>query len=252
MAHVLLLGGTTEARLLAAALAADSSGLRVTSSLAGRVAEPRLPAGEVRIGGFGGPDGLAAWLRAERVTAVVDATHPFAAAMSGNAAGAAAATGVPLLALRRPGWAEVPGDRWHRVPSLDAAAALLPALGRRVLLTSGRQGIGAFAHLDGLHFTARSVDPPEPPLPASLDVLLDRGPFSLDGERALLRGHRIDVVVTKDSGGAATAPKLTAARELGLPVVVVERPPLPPGVPAVPDVPAALAWLAGLAGLAGR
>ncbi|WP_344340698.1 precorrin-6A/cobalt-precorrin-6A reductase, partial [Kitasatospora putterlickiae] len=161
------------------------------------------------------------------------------------AAEAAAATGVPLLVLHRPGWAPVEGDRWHRVPSLAEAADLLPSLGRRVLLTSGRQGIGAFAHLDGLHFTARSVDPPEPPLPASLDVLLDRGPFTLDGERAVLREHRIDVVVTKDSGGAATAPKLTAARELGLPVVVVDRPPAPPGVPVAETVEAALAWLAG-------
>ncbi|MET8703723.1 cobalt-precorrin-6A reductase [Kitasatospora sp. NPDC004723] len=244
MTHVLLLGGTTEARALAAALAAGRPAVRVTSSLAGRVAEPRLPAGEVRIGGFGGPDGLAAWLRAQRADALVDATHPFAAAMSRNAAEAAAATGVPLLALRRPGWAPVPGDRWHRVPSLAAAAHLLPSLGRRVLLTSGRQGIGAFAHLDGLHFVARSVDPPEPPLPASLDVLLDRGPFTLDGERAVLREHRIDVVVTKDSGGAATAPKLTAARELGLPVVVVDRPPAPAGVPVAESVEAALAWLA--------
>ncbi|WP_329490701.1 cobalt-precorrin-6A reductase [Kitasatospora sp. NBC_01246] len=264
-AHLLVLGGTTEARALAAALASDpapedpgpgltrqgATGPRVTSSLAGRVAAPRLPAGEVRIGGFGGPDGLAAWLRAERVDAVVDATHPFAAVMSRNAALAAAATGVPLLALRRPGWSPVDGDRWHPVESLDAAAAVLPGLGRRVFLTTGRQGIGAFAHLDGLRFLARSVDPPEPPVPAALDVLLDRGPFTLDGERALLREHRIDVVVTKDSGGAATAPKLTAARELGLPVVVVERPAPPAGVPAAASVPAALDWLAAR-GLAPR
>ncbi|MFJ9604802.1 cobalt-precorrin-6A reductase [Kitasatospora sp. NPDC101176] len=242
MRHVLVLGGTTEGRALAAALA-ELPSLRVTSSLAGRVAEPRLPAGEVRIGGFGGPDGLAAWLRTERVAAVVDATHPFAAGMSRNAALAAAATGVPLLVLRRPGWAAVDGDRWHPVPSLAAAAELLPALGRRVFLTTGRQGIGTFAHLNGLHFLARSVDPPEPPLPTALEVLLDRGPFTLDGERALLRGHRIDVLVTKDSGGAATAPKLTAARELGLPVVVVERPPLPADVPVAPDVPTATHWL---------
>ncbi|MFJ3789787.1 cobalt-precorrin-6A reductase [Kitasatospora sp. NPDC090091] len=247
--HLLILGGTTEARALAAALA--GSPLRVTSSLAGRVAEPRLPAGEVRIGGFGGPDGLAAWLRAERVEAVVDATHPFAAAISGNAALAAAATGVPLLALRRPGWTAVAGDRWHPVADLDAAAAALPALGRRVFLTTGRQGIGTFAHLDGLHFLARSVDPPEPPMPTALDVLLDRGPFTLDGERALLREHRIDVLVTKDSGGAATAPKLTAARELGLPVVVVQRPAPPAGVPVAESVPAALGWL-GAHGLDGN
>ncbi|MEE1787341.1 cobalt-precorrin-6A reductase [Streptomyces sp. SP17BM10] len=245
--HVLILGGTTEGRALAGELAGHPD-LRVTSSLAGRVARPRLPAGEVRVGGFGGPDGLAAWLRAERVAAVVDATHPFAAGMSRNAAVAAAATGVPLLALRRPGWSPVDGDRWHPVPSLAAAAEALPALGRRVFLTTGRQGIATFAHLDGLHFTARSVDPPEPPLPSSLDILLDRGPFTLEGERELLREHRIDVLVTKDSGGAATAPKLTAARELGLPVVVVERPPLPDGVPVAPDVPGAVRWLAATAG----
>ncbi|MFF2141913.1 cobalt-precorrin-6A reductase [Kitasatospora sp. NPDC058190] len=239
--HVLILGGTTEGRALAAALVPSTR--RVTSSLAGRVAQPRLPAGEVRIGGFGGPDGLAAWLRAEGVDAVVDATHPFAAGISGNAALAAAATGVPLLVLRRPGFTPVDGDRWHPVSSLAAAAELLPGLGRRVFLTSGRQGIGAFAHLDGIHFLARSVDPPEPPLPSSLEVLLDRGPFTLDGERALLREHRIDVLVTKDSGGAATAPKLTAARELGLPVVVVERPPAPKGVPVAEDVEEALHWL---------
>ncbi|WP_369185898.1 cobalt-precorrin-6A reductase [Streptomyces sp. Y1] len=240
--HLLILGGTTEGRALAAALA-DRPGPRVTSSLAGRVAQPRLPAGQVRIGGFGGPDGLAAWLRAERVDAVVDATHPFAAGISRNAALAAAATGVPLLVLRRPGFTAAPGDRWHPVPSLAAAAELLPTLGRRVFLTTGRQGIAAFAHLDGLQFLARSVDPPEPPMPAALEVLLDRGPFTLDGERALLREHRVDVLVTKDSGGAATAPKLTAARELALPVVVVERPPVPAGLPVAPDVPGALHWL---------
>ncbi|MEV7028024.1 precorrin-6A/cobalt-precorrin-6A reductase, partial [Kitasatospora sp. NPDC093558] len=138
------------------------------------------------------------------------------------------------------------------VPSLAAAAEALPALGRRVFLTTGRQGIGTFAHLDGLHFVARSVDPPEPPLPSSLEVLLDRGPFTLDGERALLREHRIDVLVTKDSGGAATAPKLTAARELGLPVVVVERPPLPEGVPVAADVAGAVHWLATESGAFGE
>ncbi|MFI6152513.1 cobalt-precorrin-6A reductase [Kitasatospora sp. NPDC051170] len=239
--HILVLGGTTEGRALAAALV--PSGHRVTSSLAGRVARPRLPAGEVRIGGFGGPEGLADWLRAERVDAVVDATHPFAAGISRNASLAAAATGVPLLVLRRPGFTPAPGDRWHRAASLAEAAGLLPGLGRRVLLTTGRQGIAAFAHLHDLHFLARSVDPPEPPMPPSLEVLLDRGPFTLDDERALLRTHRVDVLVTKDSGGAATAPKLTAARELALPVVLVERPPLPEGVPVTPDVEGALRWL---------
>ncbi|MFD8781800.1 cobalt-precorrin-6A reductase [Kitasatospora sp. NPDC059599] len=242
MRHLLILGGTTEGRTLAAALDGRPS-LRVTSSLAGRVARPRLPAGEVRIGGFGGPDGLADWLRAERVDAVVDATHPFAAGISHNAAVASAAAGVPLLVLRRPGFTRVDGDHWLPVPSLAAAADLLPRRGERVFLTTGRQSVAAFAHLDGVHFLARSVDPPEPPLPPSFEVLLDRGPFTIEGELALLRAHDIDVVVTKDSGGAATAPKLTAARGLRLPVIVVERPPVPDGVPVVPDVEGALRWL---------
>ncbi|MFJ5229901.1 cobalt-precorrin-6A reductase [Kitasatospora sp. NPDC088391] len=243
--HVLILGGTTEARRLADQLAADPA-LRVTSSLAGRVDRPRLPAGEVRIGGFGGPAGLAAWLRAHRVAALLDATHPFAETMSRNAALAAAGTGTPLLALRRPSWQPVDGDRWHPVPDLAAAAAALPALGTRVFLTTGRQGIAAFAHLDGLWFLARSVEPPTAPMPAATEVLLERGPFTLDGERALLRAHRVEVLVTKDSGSAATAPKLTAARELGLPVVVVQRPPAPEGVRTAPDVAGAVDWLRAL------
>jgi len=244
--HVLILGGTTEARRLAAELAADPA-LRVTSSLAGRVAEPRLPAGEVRIGGFGGPSGLADWLREQHVDALIDATHPFAGTISRNAAEAAAEVHVPLLALRRPSWVPVSGDRWHPVGSLDEAAAVLPALGRRVFLTTGRQGLAAFAGLAELFFLVRSVDAPEPPMPRRTEVLLDRGPFTLDGERAVLREHRIDVLVTKDSGAAATAPKLTAARELGLPVVIVRRPEPPAGVPEVPDVSGAVAWLASLA-----
>ncbi|WP_371478192.1 cobalt-precorrin-6A reductase [Kitasatospora sp. NBC_00315] len=242
--HVLILGGTTEARRLAAELARRAD-LRVTSSLAGRVAEPRLPVGEVRIGGFGGPAGLAEWLRTHRVDALVDATHPFAEVMSRNAARAAADTGVPLLALRRPGWTPAEGDRWHRVASLAEAADALPALGRRIFLTTGRLGLAAFAHLTDLDFLARSVDAPQPPLPRRTEILLDRGPFTLEGERAVLRAHRIEVLVTKDSGGAATAPKLGAARELGLPVVVVRRPEPPSGVPVAVDVPGAVAWLAG-------
>ncbi|MGK5629770.1 cobalt-precorrin-6A reductase [Streptomyces sp. URMC 123] len=240
--HVLILGGTTEARLLAARLA-DDPALLVTTSLAGRVAAPRLPAGQVRIGGFGGPDGLARWLREHRVDALIDATHPFAETISFNAARAAASAHVPLLALRRPGWVAGPGDRWHSVGSLAAAAELLPSLGRRVFLTTGRMGLAAFAGLDELWFLMRSVDAPEPPCPARMEVLLDRGPFTVEGESELLRRHRIEVVVTKDSGGEATAAKLTAAREAGLPVVVVRRPPVPDGVRVAADPSAALGWL---------
>lgn len=264
--HVLVLGGTTEARRLAQALAgapvaeetAPGTGdpaaggpptgpweaTRVTTSLAGRVASPVLPPGESRIGGFGGPDGLAAWITAHGVTHVVDATHPFAERMSFNAARAAELTGVPLLALRRPGWSPGPGDAWTFADSLAGAAAMLPELGGgRVFLTTGRTGLHAFAHLADPWFLVRSVDPPAGPVPPRLEVLLDRGPFTLDGERELLARRRIDVLVTKDSGGSATAPKLTAAREAGLPVLVVRRPPTPQGVPEVHSLPATLHWL---------
>ncbi|MFE2943690.1 cobalt-precorrin-6A reductase [Streptomyces sp. NPDC059255] len=251
--HVLILGGTTESRRLAELL---HPRLRVTTSLAGRVARPVLPPGEVRVGGFGGADGLAHRLREDRVDALVDATHPFAAAISRNAALAAATAAVPLLALRRPSWAPVPGDDWRTVGTLAGAAEALRGLGgaRRVFLTTGRMGLAAFAgpELDRHWFLVRSVDAPEPPYPARTETLLDRGPFTLDGERELLRRHRIDVVVTKDSGGAATAPKLTAAREAGIPVVVVRRPPVPSGVTVVETAEDAAAWVAHLSEGAGE
>lgn len=242
-----MLGGTTEARELAAALSAQP-GVRVTSSLAGRVSRPGTLDGDVRVGGFGGAEGLADWLRERRVAAVVDATHPFAAGITANAARAAAATGVPLVVLRRPGWRPVAGDRWQEAGSLAEAAGLLPGLGRRALLTTGRLGLAAFAQVEGVHFVVRSVEPPAPPLPPDAEVVLARGPFTVADELTLLRAHRVDVLVTKDSGGAATAAKLTAARELGLPVVVVRRPPLPEGVRAVPDVAGVLDVLDVLSG----
>jgi precorrin-6A/cobalt-precorrin-6A reductase len=240
--HVLILGGTAEARWLAGELA-GYPGLRVTTSLAGRVAEPRLPAGEVRTGGFGGVDGLTRWLRAQGVDALVDATHPFAEAMSLNAARAAEEAGVALVALRRPGWEAGPGDRWVPVASLAAAAARLPSLGTRVFLSIGRQGLAAFAGLAELWFLVRTVDPPAPPLPPRVRVILDRGPYAVEREMALLQEHGIDVLVTKNSGGESSAAKLVAARELGLPVVMVRRPPAPHGVLVVPDAAGALVWL---------
>ncbi|WP_418958158.1 cobalt-precorrin-6A reductase [Streptomyces tritici] len=243
--HVLILGGTAEARALAGLLAPR---LRVTSSLAGRVANPRLPEGEVRIGGFGGPDGLARWIAEHGVDRVIDATHPFAERISFNAARAAATAHVPLLALRRPGWVPVEGDDWRDVASLEEAAAALDGLGDRVFLTTGRMGLAAFADRPEW-FLVRSVDAPEPPMPPRTEVLLDRGPFTLDGERALLARHRIDVLVTKDSGAAATAAKLTAAREAGVPVVVVRRPPVPAGVETAASPEEAAAWALGRTGL---
>ncbi|MFD3871722.1 cobalt-precorrin-6A reductase [Streptomyces sp. NPDC058623] len=242
LGHVLLLGGTTEARRLAQALAGRDA-YRVTTSLAGRVAAPVLPPGEVRVGGFGGPAGLAEWIAAHGVTHLVDATHPFAERMSFNAAAAAQSSGVPLLALRRPGWTPEPGDDWTFTDSLAEAAAALPSLGRRAFLTTGRTGLHAFAGLTDTWFLVRSVDPPAGAVPPRLEVLLARGPFGLDAERELLARHRIDVLVTKDSGGSATAPKLTAAREAGLPVLVVRRPPVPAGVAETGSPEAVLRWL---------
>jgi precorrin-6A/cobalt-precorrin-6A reductase len=222
---VLILGGTVEARALAAEL--NASGVRVISSLAGRVARPRLPAGEVRIGGFGGPEGLVRWLLAQDVRLVLDATHPFAEHISVSAATACRLTGVPLVRLERPGWRAAPGDRWHWADDLSGAATLLPALGRRVLLTTGRQGLAAFAEVQDAWFLVRCVDPPDPPLPPHHEVILGRGPYTLEGELALIDGHAIDVVVTKDSGGDLTRAKLDAARTRGLPVIIVRRPARP-------------------------
>jgi precorrin-6A/cobalt-precorrin-6A reductase len=237
---VLVLGGTAEARELAAALA-DEPGLRVVSSLAGRVARPRLPAGELRVGGFGGPDGLAAWIAEHEVSAVVDATHPFAERISASAAAACERCGVPLLRLEREGWRPRAGDRWRWVADIDEASRSFEH-GARVLLTTGRQGLAAFAHRDDAWFLIRCVDPPQPPLPPHHELLLDRGPYTLEGELALVDGHAIDVVVTKDSGGAHTQAKLDAARERGLPVVIVRRAPRP-DVPTLTTVDGALRWV---------
>ena len=206
------------------------------------MAAPRRAAGELRVGGFGGVDGLVHWLREHRTDVLVDATHPFAAQMSRHAAAAAGRLGLPLLALRRPAWSEGPGDRWHRVPDAAAAAELLPGLAQRVFLTTGSGDLPAFVRLD-LWFLVRAVDPPPRPWPARCEVVLDRGPFAVHAERELMARHRIEVVVARDSGGEAAAAKLDAARELGLPVVLLDRPPPPPGVPTVDSVPAALAWL---------
>lgn len=238
---VLILGGTAEARELAGRLA-DRDGLRVVSSLAGRVRDPALPLGQVRIGGFGGPGGLADWLTSQRAAAVVDATHPFAAAISANAAAACARTRTPLLSLLRPPWAPGDGDDWHAAGSLTGAAALLPSLGSRVFLTTGRQGLAAFARLTDTWFLIRCVDPPSGPLPPACQVILARGPYDAAAELALMRAHGIDVLVTKNSGGELTAGKLQAARELSVPVVMVARP-APPEVPRCSSAADAERWL---------
>jgi precorrin-6A/cobalt-precorrin-6A reductase len=235
---LLILGGTAEARELAAAL--HAAGIAVTTSLAGRVARPRLPEGEVRIGGFGGPAALATWLTEHGATAVVDATHPFAERISASAVTACERAGIPLLRLERPGWTQRGGDRWQWVNDVNAAAHTIPR-GQRVLLTTGRQGLAAFAHRDDAWFLIRCVDEPRPPLPPHHELLLARGPYTLPSELALVDDHRIDLVVTKDSGGAHTHAKLDAARERGLPVIVVRRPPRP-DAQTVTTVEGALRW----------
>lgn len=204
--------------------------LRVVSSLAGRTGEPLLPAGEVRSGGFGGIAAMADWLRARTPAIVVDATHPFAQRISESAVAAAEAAGCALLRLQRPGWVAVPGDRWLRVADAAAAADLVPTVGRRPLLTLGRQELAPFIEHPAcslLPLVARCVEPPDGPLPPRTTVLLGRAPYPLAGERALMHSRGIDVLVTRDSGGEATSSKLDAARELGLPVVMIDRPPAP-------------------------
>lgn len=235
---VLVLGGTTGARELAATLDADPA-VRPITSLAGRLADPGTVVGEVRTGGFGGAAELARWIPAHEVAVVVDATHPFAAAISRNAAEACAQAGVPLVALRRPGWTAVPGDDWHDAADLADAAGRVAGLaaggttggsGRpRVLLAIGRQEAGAFAGVADAWFLIRAIEAPDGPLPPHHELLLARGPYALEDERRLLADHAIDLVVTKDSGGDATRAKLDAARERGIAVLVVRRPPAPEG-----------------------
>lgn len=242
--RVLLLAGTAEAADLAGRLA-DDPAYDVTASFAGHTRSPAPLPCPVRTGGFGGIDGLVAALRAAETDALVDATHPFAAVMPHHAAAAASHLGLPRLRLLRPPWEAGPDDRWVDVDDLTEAAAALRTLGaRRVLLTTGRLELAPFAGVDGAHMLVRSIERPDPlPLP-SATVLLDRGPYTVDDEVALLREHAIDAVVTKNSGGAATAAKLAAARSLGVAVVMVRRPPQPEG-PTVATVDEAQAWLTG-------
>jgi len=222
---VLILGGTAEAREVSSALA--GAGIPFVTSLAGRVMQPGQTVGQTRIGGFGGPEGLADWLHEQCCAGVIDATHPFAAQISQSAVAASAFTGVPLARLIRPGWLEQEGDRWYWVDNVESAAKLVPSLGTRVLLAIGRQRLSAFAEIRDAWFLARCIEPPDGPLPEQNEVLLARGPFTLESERQLFARYEIDLVVARDSGGPSTEAKLTVARERELPVIMVRRPILP-------------------------
>jgi precorrin-6A/cobalt-precorrin-6A reductase len=240
--RVLILGGTTEASALVAVLARRGDLVPVLS-LAGRTERPVLPDIAYRIGGFGGPEGLATYLRNEAIDALVDATHPFAARMCWNAAQACAQAGVPILRLGRPAWAAQPGDRWIDVPTVEAAAQALGDEPRRVFLTVGRLSLPVFGAAPQHHYVVRSIDAPEDlSMLPNRRLLLARGPFDAGAEEALMRAEAIEILVTKNSGGAATAGKIEAARRLGLPVVMVARPPRP-AVSEAGSVEEVVSWL---------
>jgi precorrin-6A/cobalt-precorrin-6A reductase len=236
--RVLVLGGTSEARALAARLHPD---VDVISSLAGRVPDPALPVGAVRIGGFGGVDGLRRWLSEAGVDAVVDATHPYAVTITAHAAAVCGELKLSHLVLARPAWD--PGDAIIVGSDTEAAKTVAAERYSRVFLTTGRSGTTSFADIDAW-FLIRAVTAPDAvTLPRRHQLVLSRGPYHYDDELALLRDHRIDALVTKNSGGVMTRPKLDAASALGVAVVMVDRPPLPPNVATVASVDDAAAWV---------
>jgi precorrin-6A/cobalt-precorrin-6A reductase len=242
--RILILGGTHEAFQLAEQLAAQG-GIAFISSLAGRTREPRMPKGQVRTGGFGGAEGLARYLRTERITHLVNATHPFAAQISANAVAAADAVGIPLLRLLRPAWTARQDDRWVAARHAAEAAELCRREGGRIFLTLGSGELDAFTGIHNAHFLVRMIDAPERLPLHDYRVITARGPFSLQDELRLLAEHHIGLIVAKNSGGEATYAKIDAARRMGLPVVMVERPAIAidPRSPAVASVEDVVAWI---------
>jgi precorrin-6A/cobalt-precorrin-6A reductase len=233
MKRILILGGTTEARQLAGKLAARYD---VTLSLAGRTENPVPQGVPVRVGGFGGAEGLAAYLTENRIDLLIDATHPYAAQISANAASAARLANIRAIALHRSAWERQPGDRWTLVDSAAEAASLLGEPPRKIFLALGRQELAPFEAAPQHAYLIRSVDPVEPPLAVpDATYILARGPFSEADDRALLQAHGIDAIVSKNSGGEATYGKIAAARALGIEVFVIQRPPLP-DMPSGADV----------------
>jgi precorrin-6A/cobalt-precorrin-6A reductase len=240
--RILILGGTSDAVTLAERLA-DQAGTAATLSLAGRTQRPRACAVPMRVGGFGGVEGLKAWLADNKTDCVIDATHPFAAIIPYNAAAACAELEIPLLALRRPQWPKEAGDDWIEVANMDDAAASLGETARSVFLTIGRQEVAAFSAAPQHRYLVRSIEPIDDALRLPhLICVLARGPFDEEAEMALMRQHEVEILVSKNSGGLATYGKIAAARRLGIPVVMVSRPDVP-DVPSVRNVEDALAWI---------
>lgn len=240
--RVLILGGTTEAAELARLLEADP-GFQPITSLAGRTGTPHPVPGEVRIGGFGGTDGLARYLSSQAIDMLVDATHPFAETISRNANEACEQVGFPWLRLERPPWTRQPGDLWIDAADAGHAAKSLPTNAQRVFLSIGRQDLAPFSARTDVEFLVRMIEPPSEPLPLTrYESILGRGPFDADEEEALLIRHGIDAVVSKNSGGDATYGKIVAARKLNLPVIMIDRPKSLPG-DRVESVAKVLAWL---------
>lgn len=240
--RVLILGGTAEAAALTAKIN-QIPGVDAIASLAGRTQQPISLSKTSRIGGFGGATGLADYLREERIDFLIDATHPFAAQISFHAAKAADECNIPRLMLVRPAWEALPGDNWIEVENHQAAANILPGLAERIFLSIGRQELPAYAHLKDIWFLMRAIDPPAPDVPIPPGkLILQRGPFSLEDERSLLREYKIGAIVSKNSGGDASYAKTIAARELGLPIVMLQRPPIPEGE-KVADIKSVIAWL---------
>ncbi|NES99808.1 MAG: cobalt-precorrin-6A reductase [Sphaerospermopsis sp. SIO1G2] len=240
--RVLILGGTGDARELAVRVA-NMTGVEAIASLAGATRQPTAPLGNVRVGGFGGVSGLVNYLRENQIDVLIDATHPFAAQISDNAAQAAQEVGISRLLLNRLHWEKLPGDDWIEVDNHTNAALALENQAQRVFLTIGRQEISAFAYLQNIWFLMRMIDPPKADslIPKGL-ILYDKGPFNLEQEREILIQYEIDTIVSKNSGGNATYPKIIAARELGIKVVMVKRPPVPMGE-EVADVEGVVNWL---------
>ncbi|MBW4512825.1 MAG: cobalt-precorrin-6A reductase [Scytonematopsis contorta HA4267-MV1] len=240
--RVLILGGTGDASELASQVTKIPD-VKVITSLAGRTHNPLIPKGSVRIGGFGGESGLVEYIKEQKIDVLIDATHPFASQISFNAESAAVSCGIPHLMFIRPEWEKVPGDEWIEVENVESAAAILPNFAKRVFLTVGRQQLSPFANLHNMWFLMRLIDPPEinAVIPQG-KILCSRGPFALEDEHRLLVEHRIDTLVSKNSGGDATKSKIIAARELGIKVVMVKRPLTPQGE-KVSDVDSAVRWL---------